>query len=211
MKRDFEELVKTCHAYQVLGDAIHTYPNVLQDMTTPWPFHTWGLDVIGPINPPSNGYIWILAATEYFTKWVETIPLKKATGVAVANFIRYHIITRFGIPRRLISDNRTPFISKDMKGLAEAYHIKHGRSTPYYPQGNGQAEATNRVMLKILKKMKQEYGGKWSDHLADVLWAYRSSVKTAIGFSPFSLVYGTEAISPVELVIPTLRVVLEES
>ena len=55
MKRDFEELVKTCHACQVLGDAIHTHPNVLQDMTTLWPFHTWGLDLIGPINPPSNG------------------------------------------------------------------------------------------------------------------------------------------------------------
>ena len=66
-------------------------------------------------------------------------------------------------------------------------------------------------MLKILKKMKHEYGEKWSDHLADVLWACRSSVKTATRFSPFSLVYGTEAISPVELVIPTPRVVLEES
>ena len=102
--------------------------------------------------------------------------MKKATGVAVANFIREHIITRFRIPRRLISDNGTPFINKDMKGLTETYYIKHGRSTSYYPQGNGQAEATNRVMLKILKKMKHEYGGKWSDHLADVLWVCKSSV-----------------------------------
>ena len=51
MKRDSKELVKTCHTCQVLGDAIHTHPNVLQDMKTPWPFHTWGLDLIGPINP----------------------------------------------------------------------------------------------------------------------------------------------------------------
>ena len=57
--------------------------------------------------------------------------------------------------------------------------------------------------------MKHEYGGKWSAHLTNVLWAYRSSLKTATRFSPFSLIYGTEAISPVELVIPTLRVVLE--
>ena len=66
-------------------------------------------------------------------------------------------------------------------------------------------------MLKILKKMKHRYGGKWSDHLADVLWVCRSSVKTATRFSPFSLVYGTEAISLVELVVPTPRVVLKES
>ena len=150
MNRDFEELVKTCHACQVLGDSIHTHPNVLQDIMTPWPFHTWGLDLIGPINHPSNGYIWILVATEYSKKWVETIPLKKATRATVANFIREHIITRFGIPRRLISDSGIPFINKDMKNLTKAYYIKHGRSTPYYPQGNGQVKAINRVMLKIL-------------------------------------------------------------
>ncbi|XP_075654934.1 uncharacterized protein LOC142625117 [Castanea sativa] len=180
MKRDSEELVKTCHVCQILGDAIHTHPN-------------------------------ILAATEYFTKWVEAIPLKKATGATVTNFIREDIITRFGIHRRLINDNGTPFINKDMKSLAEAYCIKHGRSTPFYPQGNGLAEATNKVILKILKKIKHEYGGKWSDHLTDVLWACRNFVKTATGFSPFSLVCGIEAISPVELVIPTPRVVLKEN
>ena len=65
--------------------------------------------------------------------------------------------------------------------------------------------------MKILKKMKHEYGGKWSDHLTDVLWACRSSVKTTTGFSPFSLVYGTEAISPVKLVVPKPRVVLREN
>ena len=90
MKKDSEELVKSCHACQILGDAIHTHPSVLQDMMTPWPFHTWGLDLIGLINPLSSGYVWILAATKYFTKWVEAIPLKKATGAVVANFIRVH-------------------------------------------------------------------------------------------------------------------------
>ena len=108
---------------------------------------------MGPINPPFNGHIWILVATEYFTKWVEAIPLKKAIGAAVSNFNREHIITRFGISMRLISDNGTPFLNKDVRSLLEGYHIKHRTSTPYYPQENGQAEATNRVILKILKKM----------------------------------------------------------
>ena len=80
MKKDFEELVKTYHECQVLGNSIHTHLNVLQDMTTPLSFHTWGLDLIGPINPLSNGHIWILVATEHFTKLVEAIPLKKPTG-----------------------------------------------------------------------------------------------------------------------------------
>ena len=121
-------------------------------MTTPWPFHAWEFHLVGPINPHSNGHIWILAATEYFAKWVEAIPLKKATGAAISNFIREHIITQFRILRGLISDNDTPFVNKKVRSLVEAYHIKHKRSTMYYPQENGQAKATNRVILKILEK-----------------------------------------------------------
>uniref|UniRef100_A0A2N9FG65 Integrase catalytic domain-containing protein n=1 Tax=Fagus sylvatica TaxID=28930 RepID=A0A2N9FG65_FAGSY len=176
-----EYFVKTCHTCQVQANLIHTHPTSLQNMATPWPFHTWGLDLIGPINPASGGYIWILVATEYFTKWVEAIPLRKATGAAVANFIREHIITRFGIPYKLITDNGTPFINKDVREVLEHYRVKHRRSTPYYPQGNGQAEATNRMLLRILSKMVFDYGNDWKAHLADVLWAYRSSPKTATG------------------------------
>uniref|UniRef100_A0A2N9HQQ7 Integrase catalytic domain-containing protein n=1 Tax=Fagus sylvatica TaxID=28930 RepID=A0A2N9HQQ7_FAGSY len=178
MKKDTADFVKTCHTCQVQADLIHTHPTNLQNMTTPWPFHTWGLDLIGPIGPASGGHIWILVATEYFTKWVEAISLRKATGAAVANFIREHIITRFGIPYKLISDNGTPFVNKDVRELLEHYQVKHRRSTPYYPQGNGQAEATNRMLLRIL----------------------------TTGFTPFSLVYGTDTISPTELVVPTPRV-----
>uniref|UniRef100_A0A2N9HMF5 Uncharacterized protein n=2 Tax=Fagus sylvatica TaxID=28930 RepID=A0A2N9HMF5_FAGSY len=187
MKKDAADFVKTCHTCQVQANLIHTHPTSLQNMATPWPFHTWGLDLIGPINPASGGYIWILVATEYFTKWVEAIPLRRATGAAVANFIREHIITRFGIPYKLITDNGTPFINKDVREVLEHYRVKHRRSTPYYPQGNGQAEATNRMLLRILSKMVFDYGNNWKAHLADVLWAYRSSPKTATGFTPFSL------------------------
>ncbi|GKV43138.1 hypothetical protein SLEP1_g50471 [Rubroshorea leprosula] len=75
------------------------------DMRTLWPFHTWGLDLIILIHPSFEGYIWILVATEYFTKWVEAIPLRKATGLAVSNFIKEHIICHFGIPYKIASDH----------------------------------------------------------------------------------------------------------
>uniref|UniRef100_A0A2N9EST4 RNA-directed DNA polymerase n=1 Tax=Fagus sylvatica TaxID=28930 RepID=A0A2N9EST4_FAGSY len=186
MKKDTADFVKSCHTCQLQANLIHTHPTSLQNMATPWPFHTWGLDLIGPINPASGGYIWILVATEYFSKWVEAIPLRKATGAAVANFIREHIITRFGIPHKIISDNGTPFVNKNVREVLEHYRIKHRRSTPYYPQGNGQAEATNRMLLRILSKMVFDYGKGWNSHLADTLWAYRGSTKTATGFTPFS-------------------------
>jgi hypothetical protein len=147
-----------------------------------------------------------LVATEYFSKWVEAIPLRKATGAAVANFICEHIITRFGIPHKIISDNGIPFVNKSVREVLEHYWIKHCKSTPYYPQGNGQAEATNCMLLRILSKMVFAYGKGWSSHLADALWAYRGSTKTATGFTPFSLVYGTDAIAPTKLMVPSPRI-----
>ena len=68
MKKDVIDFVETCHTCQVQANLIHTHPTSLQNMATPWPFHTWGLDLIGPINSASGNYIWILVATEYFTK-----------------------------------------------------------------------------------------------------------------------------------------------
>ena len=75
--------------------------------------------------------------------------------------------------------------------MLEFYQVKHHRSSPYYPQGNGQAEATNKVLIKIISKTSQDYIKGWATHLPDALWAYKKSPKSAIGFSPFSLVYGT--------------------
>ena len=174
-------------------------------MVTPWPFHTWGLDLVGPVNPPSRGYIWILVTTKYFTKWAEAVPLRKATGGAVANFIKENIIVRFGVPHRIISDNGTPFVNSDVRRMLEFYQVKHHRLSSYYPQGNGQAEVTNKTLIKIISKMSQEYTGGWAMHLPDALWAYKKSPKLAIGFSPFSLVYGTEVVSPAEIMTPSLR------
>ena len=162
--------------------------------------------MVGPINPPSRGYIWILVATEYFTKWAEAVLLCKAARGVVANFIKENIIVRFGVPHRIISDNETPFVNSDVRKMLEFYQVKHHLSSPYYPQENGKAEATNKTLIKIISKMSQEYTGGWAMHLLDALWAYRNSPKSATGFSHFSLVYETEVMSSAEVMTLTLRV-----
>ena len=117
LTKDMVEFMKKCHSCQVQANLIHTHPQTLHSMVIPWPFHTWGLDLVGPVNSPSCGYIWILVVTKYFTKWAEAVSLRKATGGAVANFIKENIIMRFGVPHRIISDNGTLFVNKDWKSL----------------------------------------------------------------------------------------------
>ena len=124
----------------------------------------------------------------------------------MANFIKENIIVRFGVLHRIISDNGTPFVNSDVRKMLEFYQVKHHCSSPYYPQENGQTKATNKVLIKIINKMSQEYTGGWATHLSDAIWAYKKSPKSAIGFSPFSLGYVTEAVSPAEVMTPSLRV-----
>ena len=71
----------------------------------PWPFRGWAIDLIGQIYPPSNkGHKFILVATDYFTKWVEAIRLKKVISANMIDFVKEHIVYRFGIPQTITTD-----------------------------------------------------------------------------------------------------------
>ena len=145
-------------------------------------------------------------AMEYFTKWAEAVPLWKAIGGVVANFIKENIIARIRVPHRTINDNGTPFANSDVRKMLKFYQVKNHRLTPYYTQGNGQAKAINKVLIKIISKMSQMYTRGWVMHLPNALWAYRKSPESATGFSPFYLIYGIEAMSPAKVMIPSLGV-----
>jgi len=102
------------------------------------PFEQWGLDIISEINlHSSKQHMYILTATDYFTRWIEAIPLVKVNEEVVINFLEQHIITRFGIPNSLVFDNDAYFSSLKLS----KYALKKGTilkySANYYPQGNG--------------------------------------------------------------------------
>eukprot|EP00253_Pinus_taeda_P001701 PITA_01701 len=113
------------------------------------PFSQWGLDFVGEIHPTSsNQRRWILTATNYFTKCVETIPVKNATDSVVIKFIEENILSRFGFPTQIVTDNATTFSSVKMIEFCHKYQILLHHSTPYYPQGNGLAESSNKSLVK---------------------------------------------------------------
>ena len=93
--------------------------------------------------------------------------------------------------------------------LIQEYGIQHHRSSAYRPQTNGAVEAANKNIKRILRKMV-ETSRDWSEKLPFALWAYRTSFRTSIGSTPYSLVYGMEAVLPVEIEMRSLRVALEQ-
>ncbi|XP_070013453.1 uncharacterized protein [Nicotiana sylvestris] len=92
-----------------------------------------------------------------------------------------------------------------MTEFFEKWHIKRILSTPYHPAGNGQAESSNKTILNILKKKLEDAKRLWPELLLEVLWAYCTMPKTSTGETPYSLVYGTDAVIPIEVGEPSLR------
>ena len=120
-------------------------------------------------------------------------------------FIEENILSRFGCPQRIVTDNVKDFKSKEMGAFCEKNGILLKHSTPYYPQGNGLAESSNKNIIKSIKKLLNHNKRSWDSTLKYALWAKRIAVKQAIGTSPFQLVYGTDAVFPVQLGIPVMK------
>ena len=89
--------------------------------------------------------------------------------------------------------------------LTSKHMILHKNSTAYHPQANGQAESTNKVLVRILKKIVEENRANWDEKLDLTLWAFQTAYKVATELTPFRLVYGLEAVVPMEHIIPSLR------
>ncbi|XP_072062334.1 uncharacterized protein [Arachis hypogaea] len=118
------------------------------------------------------------------------------------------VITRFGIPEVVISDNGTQFTDKKFMEFLSGLGIKQKFSSIEHPQTNGQVEAANKVVLLGLKKRLDNKKGSWADELPSVLWSYRTTEQSATGETPFRLTYGVDAVIPVEIGEPSPRLLL---
>ena len=150
--------VRKCHQCQVHGDLKHMPPMPLHTMTSPWPFSTWGLDIIGKIHPTtSNGHEFIIIAIDYFTKWVEAASYEVLNSKKVVQFIQTNIICRYGVLHEIISDNGLHFKGETEKLLRQSNNIQHHKFSPYRPQTNGAVEVANKNIGRILKKITKNY------------------------------------------------------
>ena len=130
------------------------------------PFQQWGLDFIDKFKDnSSNGFCWTLTTTDYFTKWVEAIPTRNATEKVVIDFIKERIITRFGTPLKITTDNAKAFSSREVNDFCFKYGIILSHSSDYYPQGNGLAESTNKKLMTILMKNVGDNKRAWDSKI----------------------------------------------
>ncbi|GAA0169923.1 hypothetical protein LIER_24301 [Lithospermum erythrorhizon] len=172
------------------------------------PFSMWGIDLVGKLPKAKGSLEYAVVVVDYFSKWVEAAPLKRTGSDNIVRFLWKHVVTCFAVPRILISDNGPQFESEELAKFCEKYNREHRFSPVYYPQGNGQVEMMNDILFKGIKKNMIQSGSKrgaWVDELPIVLWSLRTTPSHATWETPFNLVYGSEAVLPVEDGLPTYR------
>ena len=137
---------------------------------------------------------------DYLTRWPEARAVPDAGALTLAKFIFEEIICRHGTPKIILSDQGRNFISETVRILCEKFLIIHKFSSAYHPQTNGMVERLNRTLCESLAKVKGT--DEWDLHISAVLLAYRTKRHTTTGYISFQLVYGRQAILPIETIIP---------
>ena len=124
LREDCVRYAQWCKQCQLHADWHKAPPEELRSIYSPWPFHTWGIDIRGPFPLAIRQMKYLIVAIEYFTKWIEAEPVVQITAHKVQHFMWKNIVCRFGVSRRLVSDNGTQFASQQLGKLCTEVGIK---------------------------------------------------------------------------------------
>lgn len=163
------------------------------------PFHRVAIDIVGPLSPTSEkGNRYVLTMVDYATRYPDAVALPSIETERVAEAL-LEMFSRVGIPREIISDRGTSFMSRVMKELSRLLSFEQLPTTPYHPMANGLVERFNGTLKQMIRRMCQESPKNWDRYLAPLLFAYREVPQSSLGFAPFDLLYGRYVRGPMAI------------
>ena len=192
-------LVETCATCQKNKPKPSPQQSVLASSPVGEPFQKWSIDFVGPLPASATGNQYILTAKDCFTRWIEAFPTSDMRAETVAKTLEREIFARYGMPEHIHSDQGTQFTSQLMKEVYKELGILGTHTPPYNPKSNP-VERTHRDLGQLLRACVNDHPQDWEDFLPDCLLAMRVAVSQGTGFSPFAMVYGREAVLPLDLV-----------
>ncbi|UYV64979.1 hypothetical protein LAZ67_3002638, partial [Cordylochernes scorpioides] len=178
-------------------------PGLLQPIPVPIAaFEKVGMDLLGRFPTSMCGNRWIIVCTDYLTKFAITKALPTSESVEVATFFIKDVILKHGAPREVITDRGRNFTSSMIRDLNKHCRITHRTTTAYHPQTNGLTERLNKTIADMLSMYVDVNQKDWDEILPFVTFAYNTAKQESTGFSPFFLVHGREAETPLDLLFP---------
>ncbi len=187
----------TCQAKQQgQRDQRHTLVSPLAG----YPFQRLHLDFVGPLNEGRRtGAKWILTCRDSFSKWVEAIPLRRATAEETVRALEREVFSRFGPPESIHSDSGRQFESALFRDVARLLGIQTTTTGGYNPKGNGAVERMHRDLGTMLRAAVREDPDSWEDALPWALFAIRTAVCRSTGLAPYQILFGRNCSQPLDL------------
>jgi ribonuclease HI len=205
---DATDLVQKCENCQKCARDQKQPSSLTQLIQPTWPLQRWGLDLLGPLPPAQGNLRYVVVVVEYFSKWIEMKPLATITSVIVQKFFWQNIVCHFGVPKAITVDNGTQFDAETFKDFCDQIGTKIHFASIKHPESNGLVERANGIIMTgIIKLIFNQPRGKWPDELVKVVWSHNTTISRSIGFTPFKLLFGDEAITPEEAKAGSIRIV----
>ena len=198
-QRETEQFCKQCEMCAASKAPPYTVKAPLQQDPPSYPWERIAMDVVGPLPRTEAGNRFILVVSDYFTKWPEAFALKDHKAETIAAVLVDEVICRHGVPRSIHTDQGRDFESTLLKNMCELLEVEKTRTTAYHPESDGLVERLNKTLVTMLRTCVDEEQKNWDTLLPKILLGYRTSVQTTTGYSPFRLVYGREAMLPVDI------------
>ena len=197
MWRDVKQYIRSCAGCQRASRNTNSCAPLQPLPCVGEPFEKVAFDLVGPLPRTASGSRYILTLMCLFTKYPEAIPLRRVDNITVLEAM-LEIFARHGVPKTILTDQGSVFMSGLTKQLCKTLEIERVRTSPYHPQSDGALERWHACLKGMLKKSGTDLK-VWDKQLKYLLFAYRDSPHCVTGFSPFTLLYGREVKGPLSL------------
>ncbi|KII70617.1 Retrovirus-related Pol polyprotein from transposon 17.6 [Thelohanellus kitauei] len=199
MREDVDKWIDECHSCAINKHKNYTPRAPLNHIVASKPFSAWEVDFTGPLPVSKKGNKYLIVFIDIFTKWIEAVPVPAITAETASKALISNIVSRFGIPDSIHSDQGPQFESKLFAQMCSHLNIKKTRTTPYHPMCNGSVERANKTIKQQLRHLVNEFQNDWDECIDLVLLSLRSSFNESTKFSPSELVYGKRIRLPIDL------------
>jgi hypothetical protein len=200
LRKDVYKYVATCEACQQFKYKNAPLANPMQMHIVNEPWHTIGIDIMGPLPVTSRQKRYLLVIVDYFTRWVELFPMTTTTSTDIAQVLIKEVCSRFGLPKYILSDNGPQFVSDLFHKFCSLLGIEQKFTANYHPQTN-MTERVNRTLKPMLAIFAKNHPHSWDKELQKLAFAIRTSVNETTGETPAFLMFGRDPKIPLDLLI----------
>ena len=187
--RDVAHYVRSCDRCQRTKVDQSLLPGVIAGRRVMQPWTVVAADIMGALPKSRSQFEYLLVVQDLFTRWIECVPLRRATGQKIVEAFNEVVINRWGTPRYLVTDNGKEFVNTSIDKLAENTGLRHSRIPPYTPQANP-VERVNRVVKAMIRAFIGNNHQDWDLHIPEFRFAHNTAMHTSLKTSPAFLNFG---------------------